>query len=427
MAQKAAPFLSWDSDPYPVILNGGIYWVLDGYTTTSEYPYSENAGSVSVPQGSGLPSSYNYVRNSVKLVVNAYNGSMKFYAMDNDPILRTYEAAFPGMFTPGNEMPTNLQSHLRYPEDMFSVQASLYGRYHIENANDFYNANGAWTLSPTAGAGSPSQALSVTITTNAQNQPIGGSVSPMSPLYQVLKLPGRSSQSFNISDAYVPYNHGTTIQNLAAFMFGEYNSATGGPQLQVYTTQSGQTTLGPAQAESEIQQNPAVSQEISLLDQHGSNVLLGNILLVPVGNSMLYVRPLYVESSGNPQPQLRYVITVLGQNVQMAPTLSASLDALLNLPSSAQPTLPSAPSGSLPSATQQALNNLLNQAQADYEAAQQALTNGGPNALAQYQTQVNNMQQALQQALSLLNAGTPTSAPTSSTTTTTTPKKSAKA
>ena len=167
MAQKAAPFLSWDADPYPVLVGGQIEWVLDGYTTTANYPYSENASSVLVPQGSGLPGSYNFVRNSVKLVVNAYSGSMTFYAMDNDPMLRTYEAAFPGMFTPASGMPHDLRVHLRYPEDMFSVQAALFGRYHLSSPNNFYNANGAWTLSPSAGAGSSTQALQVTLTTNA--------------------------------------------------------------------------------------------------------------------------------------------------------------------------------------------------------------------------------------------------------------------
>ena len=422
MAQEAAPFLNWDADPYAVLDQGHIDWVLDGYTTTANYPYSQNAGSILVPQGSGLPGSYNYVRNSVKLVINAYSGSMTFYAMDNDPILRTYESAFPGMFTPASSMPASLQQHLRYPEDMFSVQAALYGRYHILSPNDFYNANGAWTLSPTAGAGSPSQALSVTLTTNAQDQTISGSIAPMSPVYQVLKEPGDTTQSFNISDAYVPFNTGSNSQNLSAFIFGTYKSVAGG-KLHVYVTPGGQS-VGPALAESEIQQNSTVSQDITLLDQHGSGVLLGNILMLPVGNAVIYVRPLYVESTTNPLPQLTDVITVLGADVKIEPTVSASLNALLKIQvPTGTPGGSTSPTSSLGSATEVEVNSLIMQAQTDYQAAQAALTSG---SLAQYQTEIAAMEQVLQQAESLLNpTGTsPTTSPT--TTTTTVPKKKTK-
>jgi hypothetical protein len=368
-----------------------------------------------------LPGSYNYVRNSVKLVINAYSGSMTFYAMDQDPILRTYESAFPNMFTPASKMPAALQQHLRYPEDFFSIQAALYGRYHISSPNNFYNADGAWTLSPTAGAGSPSQALSVTLTTNAQDQTISGSIAPMAPIYQVLQEPGQTKQSFNISDAYVPFNTGANSQNLSAFIFGTYKPGSGG-QLHVYETPGGQT-VGPALAESEIQQNTAVSDAITFLDQHGSSVLLGNILMVPVGDAVIYVRPLYVESTSNPEPELDDVITVLGQNVEIKPTVAASLDALLN---TSVPTgtggSSSSSSSSLAAATQQEVNSLLVQAQTDYTAAEAALTAGGPTALSQYQTEIVAMEALLNQAETLLNpAGTTT--PTSPTTTTTVPKK----
>ena len=421
MAQKAAPFLSWDADPYAVLVNHQIYWVLDGYTTTADFPYSENASSVLVPQGSGLPGSYNYVRNSVKLVVNAYSGAMTYYAMDNDPILRTWESIFPKMFTPAKDMPSELQQHLRYPEDMFSIQAVLYGRYHLQNPAAFYSANGAWTLSPTAGVGSPSQALSLTITTNAANQTISGSITPMSPVYQVLQLPGTKDPTFTLSDAYVPFNLTGISQNLSAFVMGTYSNARAGPELHVYVPPPGQT-VGPALAESEIQQNTTISQQISLLDQHGSSVVLGNILLVPVGDSVIYVRPLYVESTGNPQPELREVITVLGQNTAMQPTLSASLGQLLNTVLASNSGGSISPSGSsVATATEQEVNQLLTQAQTDYNQAQAALKAGGPNSLANYQSAIDQMEQAIAEAETLLNpAGT---TPSSTTTTTTPPKK----
>ncbi len=419
-AKMAAPFINWDADPYAVLDDGHIDWVLDGYTTTANFPYSQNANSVLVPQGGGLPNSYNYVRNSVKLVVNAYSGKMTFYAMDNDPVLRTYESAFPGMFTSASQMPTTLRQHLRYPEDIFSVQAALYGRYHLSSSNAFYNADGAWTVSPSAGAGSSSQALQVTLTTNPQGQTITGSVAPMAPIYQVFQLPGTNTQSFTISDAYVPFTTGTTSQNLAAFMVGTYKAGAGG-KLHVYLSPGGQQ-VGPALAESEIQQNSTVSQDITLLDQHGSTVLLGNILMVPVANSVIYIRPLYVESSGNPQPELTYVISVLGQDVEIQPTVQQSLEKLLQVPVVGPGGTVTSPS-SVSSATTQAANQYLQQAQSYYNQAQNALQNGGSSALSQYQADIDAMANALNQAEALLNpTGNKTSTP-SSTTTTTTPRQ----
>ena len=154
MAEKAAPFLSFDHDPYAVINDGQIDWVVDGYTTTANYPYSQNASSQQVAVGSTLPGSYNYVRNSVKVVINAYTGQMTFYDVEpNDPIIQAYEAAFPHMFTPLSKMSPSLQAHLRYPEDIFSIQSAIFGRYHLTNPQAFYAASNAWQLSPTAGAG----------------------------------------------------------------------------------------------------------------------------------------------------------------------------------------------------------------------------------------------------------------------------------
>src|SRR6202044_2109656 len=177
MAEKAAPFLTFDHDPYAVINSspgpdhGHIDWIVDGYTTTANYPYSQNAGSQQVAIGTNLPGSYNYVRNSVKVVVNAYSGKMTFYNADpSDPVLRAYEAAFPNMFTPLSKMSPGLQAHLRYPADIFSVQSAIFGRYHLTSPSQFYAASNAWQLSPTAGAGPQSQSLEVQDTYNQEGQ-----------------------------------------------------------------------------------------------------------------------------------------------------------------------------------------------------------------------------------------------------------------
>ena len=425
MAQKAAPFLSYDSDPFPALVDGHIDWILPAYTTTTQYPYSQTADTQQVPPGSGLPANYNYVRNSVDVVIDAYSGKMTFYAIDpNDPILRAYEAAFPGMFTPKSQMGATLESHLRYPEDLFSVQAAVYGRYHITSPSNFYTAGDAWSLSPTAGAGSPTNALAVTVTTNAQGQVTGGSLQRMSPLYQQLQQPGVPGQSFTISDAYVPAAQGSSIQNLSAFIMTSSDPGQYG-QLRAYVTQPGHSVVGPALADSYIEANSTVSKQISLLDQHGSQVLLGNILMIPIQQSMLYVRPLYTESTGNPEPQLRDVIAVFGQRVSMAPTLDAALTEALGVTvgtgavstttTTSTTTVPTTTPKHGSSAEQQAAADLTQAAQ-DYTKAQQDLKSG---TLGGYQKEVAAAQQEESKAQSLL--GTAASSTGSASTTTTAP------
>lgn len=418
MASKAAPFLTFDSNPYAVLVNGKIEWVMDGYTTSSQYPYSENAGALQVPSGSGLPANYNYARNSVKVVIDAYSGAMTYYVTDeSDPIIRAYQAAFPNLFVNGATMPAALRSHLRYPEDLFAAQAAVYGRYHITNAAAFYNAGDAWLLSLTAGAGPPSQTLALTTQTTSQGVVIQGAAQRMAPQYQVQALPGSNVQTFVSSEAYVPASAGNNTQNLAAFMMVTSDPSNYG-QITVYVTPSGQSITGPIMADAQIQQNTKVSSVITPLDQHGSSVLLGNILMVPINQSMIYIRPLYVTSSGNPLPQLKFVIAVYGTHVAIESSLEAALNSVL----SAAVNLPSGNSGGssgqgTSSQNAQAASSLLTQAQAAYAAAQTALKNGD---LAGYQTAIQTMYQDLLAAQALLES-TPSSSASVPTTTTTVP------
>jgi uncharacterized membrane protein (UPF0182 family) len=306
-----------------------------------------------------------------------------------------------------SKMNSTLKNHLRYPEDMFSVQAAMYGLYHITSPSTFFSQSAAWSLSPTSGSGSPGNALAVTLTTNADGQTASASLARMAPQYQVLQIPGQSWQSFTISDAFVPKSQGSSIQNLSAFMMGTYDPGHLG-ELRSYVTPAGHPPVGPALADSEIQANSTVSQQISLLDQHGSSVLLGNILMVPVDQSVLYVRPLYVESSGNPQPQLRDVIAVFGQRVKMETTLlsavSAALGTEVGAPSTTSPTGPTEAAGSLGSTVAGQIQADLAQASSDYTAAQAALTAGGTGALGTYQSDIDAENAALQQAEQLLSA-----------------------
>ncbi|HUZ10686.1 MAG TPA: UPF0182 family protein [Acidimicrobiales bacterium] len=431
MAQKAAPFLHFDNDPYAAVINGHIDWILDAYTTTDQYPYSQNADTAQLPPGSGLPNSYNYVRNSVKVVINAYSGQMTFYDMTTpstrDPILQAYEGAFPHMFTPAAEMSATLKAHLRYPEDLFSAQAAMYGRYHITQPAQFFTAgnNGgdAWSLSPTSGAGSPSNALAVTTVTNAQGQVTGTPPQRMSPLYQVLAQPGDTKQSFTISDAYVPASQGNQVQNLSAFIMSAGDGQPG--QLTVYVTPPGASVVGPALADSRMQSSQAVSKQISFLDQHGSNVLLGNTLMIPIDQSMLYIRPMYVESSGNPQPQVQDVIAVFGNNVSIEPTLDGVLTDVLgtSVGTGAAPTSPTQPggtSGPLSTTVQDQIKADVAQAIAYYQAAEAALKSGQPGSLGTYETNIDAMNQQLQAVQALLATAAPTTTTGTTTTTTTT-------
>jgi uncharacterized membrane protein (UPF0182 family) len=388
MAQKAAPFLSFDSQPYAVIANGAVNFVLDGYTTSSQYPYSQNASNLNVNQG-GLPYSYNYVRNAVKVVINSYTGKMNFYIMDaTDPIIRAYAAAFPGMFQPLSAMPTSIRSHLRYPTDLFSVQAATLGRYHISSASAFYNASDRWEVSPTTGAGTPDQTLKATTVTDVNGNTVSSTLSPMAPIYQVGSLPLVNHQQLLESVAFVPAGNSGTVQNLSAFMMATSDSSDYG-QLHVYVTQRGQSNPGPAQVDSEIAANAQVSAEYTLLGRTGSTVLLGNDLMVPLDQSVLYIRPFYVSATSNPMPQLRFVIAVFNQQVGISPTLSGAIAAVLG------GTIPTTSGGSTPGGTTkkgQTAAYYLAQASSDYTAAQAALKAGNLGA---YQTDVQDMNQQL--------------------------------
>ena len=418
MAQKAAPFLSFDSSPYSVLVNGHIDWVLDGYTTTDRYPYSQNASNLNVPPGSGLPSSYNYVRNSVKVVVNAYTGKMTFYVIDpNDPVIQSYEAAFPSLFTSNSDMPTEVRAHLRYPQDIFSSQVATFGRYHITSPAAFYNAGDAWTISQTSGAGAPDAALAVTQTVNAQGFVTQTSAQAMAPIYQVNSLPGTTQQTFTSTDAYVPASTGSHNQNLSAFMMATSDPSNYG-ELNLYVTPSGTNVVGPVIADSEIQQNTKVSSIITPLDQHGSNVLLGNILMIPINQSMLYVRPLYVSSSTNPLPQLKYVIAVFNSHVDIESSLTLALSNVL----STSVTVPNGGSsnangGSSSAPTNSTVTALLAAATAQYLQAQAALKAGD---LATYQSDITQMYNDILQAQSQAQgaSGTPGGSTTSTPTTT---------
>jgi uncharacterized membrane protein (UPF0182 family) len=427
MAQKAAPFLSYDSDPYPVLADGQIYWVLDAYTTSGNYPYSQNIDTASLPSNSGLNQSLNYVRNSVKVVVNAFTGKMDFYDVTaltktKDPILQTWQKVFPQMFVPVSHMPAALRAHLRYPEDLLAVQAATYGRYHLTKPLDFYSNANAWNVSQSAGSGSPNQALPTTLTTNGQGGVVStGQVARMNPIYELLQVPGQSAQSFNLVDAFVPVSKGDQIQTMAGFIMAGSDPGQYG-KLTVFQTPP---IDGPALIDADIAATQAISSQISLLNQNGSSVQLGNLQVVPVGDSMLYFRPFYVESSRNPFPKLVYYIVVYagptGQSqVAFQPTLTAALQNLFSVSLPGQ-TAPSTPQPTGPSSVSQRVQGLITQANTDFQQAQTDLKSGNFAAYGNDLTALQGVLQQLQQATGSSSGSSPSSPSSSSTTTTTVP------
>jgi uncharacterized membrane protein (UPF0182 family) len=286
--RKAAPFLKYDADPYPVLHRGRIVWVYDAYTITSRYPYGQRANVDQLPPSSGLNASFNYIRNSVKVTIDAYDGTMKFYVFDNDdPLLRAYRKAFPSLFSPLSQMPEELRDHLRYPEDLFRVQTNMFGRYHISNPNDFYDASDAWNVSQDPGSGQVRNTTATTATPGAQTQAqtaqqaFRQTSARMDPTYLLLRLPGEEKESFLILRPFVPASRtGDRQQNLTAFMTAK-SDRDGYGKLQAFVMPRGIQIDGPALVNARILSTTAISREISLLDTGGSRVQQGNVLVIP--------------------------------------------------------------------------------------------------------------------------------------------------
>ncbi|MGH9055671.1 MAG: UPF0182 family protein [Acidimicrobiales bacterium] len=341
--RKAAPFLKYDADPYAVILDGQVYWIIDAYTTTDNYPYSQEANLDRVPQNSGLDTNFNYVRNSVKVVVNAYDGSMHFFVMNtDDPIIKVYQRAFPDLFTPvskADKIIPGIVAHFRYPEDLFRVQTNMYGRYHLTTPTAFYTQAQAWSVSPDPGSGQLSaNTLLGQQVLGSNGQLLPPPVNRLQPQYVLAHLPGQTQQTFMLITPYVPVASTTSRQNLTAFM-----TASSGPtnygQLTVYQTPAGETVDGPALIANAIHSNPSISTELTFLNQQGSNVELGEVTLVPIDQTLLYVEPVYVESSSNPIPVLKDVVVVYDGTAYQSgnASLDAALCQVVNYPSGDKP------------------------------------------------------------------------------------------
>ena len=316
--EKVAPFLSYDSDPYPVALNDRLYWVVDAYTTTDNFPASEQADVSRVAQTSGLLNQpFNYVRNSVKAVVDAYNGKIWFFVQDpNDPIIQTYDNAFPHLFTQmdrADSIIPGITDHWRYPEDIFTVQTNMYRSY-PQNPASGEVGSATTTVATLPGA------FSSPVTVPSVSQSV-------MPVYELLALPGQTQQSFALVQPFVPSSNGDK-QTLTAFMTASSDPDDYG-QLTVYTIPAGQTVDGPYLVSTAVATNSSISQEITLLDQHGSKVVLGSVIMTPIGESLLYIQPMYVEQVQNGVPRLNDVVVVYNNNAYHSGSGSPSLDLAL--------------------------------------------------------------------------------------------------
>lgn len=340
-AARLAPFLRYDQDPYLIIgEDGALYWLQDAYTTSDRFPYAEPI--------SGL----NYIRNSVKVVTDAYNGRVTFYVADpSDPLIQAYLAIFPSLFTPMEQMPAWLRAHLRYPEDMFSIQAQLYRTYHMHDVNVFYNKEDLWQI--------PLETL-------------GGKPQPVEPYYVMLRLPDNTQDEFVLTQPFTPNNK----DNLVAWLAGRSDGERYG-QLIVYRFPKQELVYGPLQVEARIDQNPEISAQITLWSQSGSEVIRGNMLVLPINDSLLYIEPLYLRATNGQIPELKRVILVSGEKVVMRETLVQSLAALFGQPPPPPVETPVTP----PPATQtepadSSISQLAITASNHYEAAQKALQQG---------------------------------------------------
>ncbi len=260
-----APFLQYDSDPYIVVSGGKLYWIMDAYTTSDMYPYSVRS------QMPGTKKYINYIRNSVKVVIDAYNGKVDFYAMDDkDPILKTYEAIFPGLLKPFETMSDDLKKHVRYPKDLFKIQVGTYTKYHMTDVQVFYNQEDLW---------------------QKPDEVYGDARLEMEPYYIIIKLPEEDKEEFLLMLPFTPYKK----DNMFGWLAARCDQPDYG-NLFVYKLPKGKLVYGPMQIEARIDQQTEISRELSLWDQRGSRVIRGNLLAIPVGDTFIYAEPVYLEA-----------------------------------------------------------------------------------------------------------------------------------
>ncbi len=359
-----APFLKFDADPYIVTApdkagKNRLYWIYDAYTTTDMYPYSQ-------PYDTGGD---NYIRNSVKVVVDAYSGETSFFLIDkHDPVAASYAKMFPGLFKSGTALPAALRKHLRYPEDMFKVQSTMYATYHMLDPQVFYNKEDLW---------------------QAAEETIEGGTQPMEPYYMIMRLPGQTATDFRLISPFTP----VTKNNMVAWLSASCDGADYG-KLIVYKFTKDKLVFGPLQIEARINQDPTISQFLTLVSQRGSTISRGPLLVIPVGGSLLYVQPLYIQAEQGQLPELKRVFVSYGDQVVMEATLADALQSLFGLAAPSAPTSPTAPAGTVTTVVPANITALIAQAVDHFDKAQAAQKAGD---WATYGSELASLQDILNQ------------------------------
>ena len=357
---RIAPFIRFDGAPYLVISpEGRLLWYMDGYTVTNRYPYSEP-----------VPRLGNYIRNSVKVVVDAYDGTVAFYASDeNDPILKTYGKIFPGVFRPLADMPPELQRHVRYPPGMLSIQARMYRAYHMQDPQVFYNKEDLWEI---------------------PRKPFQGSEQEMEPYYTIMRIPGERKEEFILLLPFTPRNK----DNMSAWMAARCDAPNYGKVL-VYNFPKQKLVYGPRQIEARIDQDTEISKQISLWNQSGSQVIRGSLLAIPIEKSILYVESLYLAAAKGQLPELKRVIVAFGNAIAMEETLELALQRIFGgelMREKEIATVPAAAAATAPAVREQTERQMAVEALGHYRKAQEFMRQGNWSA---YGDSLKKMEESL--------------------------------
>lgn len=375
--ERAAPFLSVDNDPYIAVVDGRLTWMLDGYTSTKWYPYSQryDGGDLVNSSGSGaLDDEINYLRNSVKITVDARDGTMNFYVIDEeDPLIRVWRDVFPALFTDDEPSP-DLRAHFRYPEDLFKIQSQVYLTYHMEDPADFYSKEDEWAI--------PQSGTTTTTTTTSGRDPTTTTSADVDPSYLLITLPDETEEEFVLARPFTP----RARSNMISMMLGRSDPENYG-ELRILQFPRQVTVLGPVQVNNLINQDVEVSQTLTLLQQEGSDVEFGSLVTLPIQDSILYVQPLFITAEDAGIPELKRVVLVFGEQVVMEESFEEALASLFDLDPAAptEPDEPSEPGRPDPRPTDPqrpgegddpGLARVLEEAAALYERAQDALAEG---------------------------------------------------
>ncbi|MCC6748818.1 MAG: UPF0182 family protein [Deltaproteobacteria bacterium] len=406
-----APFLMLDQEPYMVVAEGRLFWIQDAYTISYRYPYSQ-------PTSLGKRARINYIRNAVKVVVDAYNGSLAFYLWDDkDPMIQTYRKIFPSMFKSSAEMPKAIRAHVRYPQDLFAVQATMYESFHMTDPRVFYNQEDKWAISrelteKTAGR------------REASKMDVGGTArhvtdtNRMAPYYMIMRLPEEKREEFLLMVPFTPTNKDNMVAWMSASCDGDQYG-----KLRVYTFPKKKMIFGPMQVEARIDQDDFISQWITLRNQQGSTVLRGDLLVIPIEDSILYVEPVYLQATQTQLPELKQVIVSFGKHLSMKGSLDAALKDVFGLkqggaaittgaPGSATPVAPVATSTTQPaSGAPEGVSELARRALLHYRAGQKKLAQEDWAGYGAEQKQLKEALEALARGLEgKLKPGTPSEA-----------------